>query len=46
MGVPGSERFVAYTFLVIGLADLATSAGLVLVERDRKQADAAAPVVN
>lgn len=35
MGVTGSETFLTYTFLVIVVADLATSAGLVLYQKAR-----------
>lgn len=35
MGVPGSEAFLTYTFLVIVVADLATSVGLVAYQRMR-----------
>lgn len=35
MGVPGSEAFLTYTFLVIVVADVATSAGLLTYQRAR-----------
>lgn len=43
MGVPGAQDFLAYTFLVIVMCDVATSVGLVLVERVRALATLATP---